>query len=86
MKRLSFSMSRDSLQSTRFFISNTFISNARLKLATNQANGIKQIKQLLTNFCYLKIIHILHSHYHPKTVRHTLKNTQKNMYVCIHEL
>ena len=41
---------------TPFFISNTFRSNARLKLA--------KIKQILSNiprlnFCYLKIIHIL---------------------------
>ena len=48
---------------TRFFINNTFISNARLKL--------KKIKQILSgtlrlNFCYLKIIHTLHVRYHPK--------------------
>ena len=45
-----------------FFISNTFISNASLKLA---------IKQLLSNtlrlnFCYLKVILIFHPRYHPK--------------------
>ena len=47
-----------------FYISNTFISNARLKLA--------KIKQMPSNilrlkFCYLKIILIRHPRYHPKT-------------------
>ena len=41
---------------------------------------------LRLNFCYLKIIHILYPHYHPKITQHTLKNKQKNMYVCIHEI
>ena len=69
---------------THFFISNTFISNASVKLA-------KKIKQMLSsnlmlNFCYLKFIHILHPHYHPKILEHILKNKQKNMYVCLHEI
>ena len=34
-----------------FFISSTFISNAKLKLAKNQAKA-----KLLMNFCYLKIV------------------------------
>ena len=38
------------------------------------------------NFCYLKIIHILHLNYHPKTIAHILKNKQKNIRVCIHEI
>ena len=38
------------------------------------------------NFYYLKIIHILHPHYHPKITEHPLKNEQNNMYVCIHEI
>ena len=29
---------------------------------------------LRLNFCYLKIIHILHTLYHPKTMGHILKN------------
>ena len=41
---------------------------------------------LRLNFCYLKIIHILYPHYHPKITQHTLKNKQKNMYVCIHDI
>ena len=64
------------------FISNTFISNARLKLAKNQSNVVKQ----RLNFCFLKIIHILHPRYHPKIMGHILKNKQKNKCVCIHEL
>ena len=49
---------------------------------------IKQIlsKTLRLNFYYLKIIHILHPHSHAKKIRHTLKNKQKNMYACIHEI
>ena len=34
--------------------------------------------------CYLKVNHILHPHYHPKIIGHTLKNTQKNKRVCVH--
>ena len=36
------------------------------------------------NFCYLKIIHILHSRYHPKMIGHNLKNNKKSICVCIH--
>ena len=57
------------------FISNTFISIARLKLE-------KKIKQRLSNTlrlnsCYLKIIQFLYSCYHPKLIRDILKNLQK---------
>ena len=38
------------------------------------------------NFYYLKIIHILHSLYHPKIIGHILKIKQKNKCVCIHEI
>ena len=40
----------------------------------------------MLNFSFLKIIRVLHPRYHPKIIRHTLKNKQKNMYVCIHEI
>ena len=65
------------------FISNTFISNARLKLA-------KKVKQVLDNtlrlkFWYLKILGILFPRYHPKIIEHILKNSQMNKYVCTHE-
>ena len=58
-----------------FFISNTFISKARLKLA-------KKITQMLCNtlrleFCYLKIIYVLHPPHHPNILGHILKNEQK---------
>ena len=44
---------------------------------------------LRPNFCYLKIIHILHPRYHPKIIGHIphiLKNKQKNKRVCIYEI
>ena len=41
---------------------------------------------LRLNFCYLKILHIIHPHYHLKVIGHTLKNKQKNKCVCIHEI
>ena len=54
-----------------FFISNTFISNAKLKLA-------KKVKQILSNtlklnFWYLEVIGILHPRYHPKIKGHTMR-------------
>ena len=66
-----------------FFINNTFISNARLKLAK-----IKQMlsKNLRLNFSYLKIIHILHPRYHPKIIGQILKSKPRNKCVCIHEI
>ena len=53
-----------------------------------QAKIWQKIKQMLgntlrLNFCYLKIIHILHSRYRPKIIGHILKNKQKNKCVCI---
>ena len=50
---------------------------------------------LRQNFSYLKVVHILHSRYHPKIIVHILKNKQivhilknkqKNKYICIHEI
>ena len=38
------------------------------------------------NFCYLKIIHILHPRYHPKMAGHILKNKQKNKCVYTHTI
>ena len=38
------------------------------------------------NFSYLKIIHILHPHYHPKVLGHILKNKQKSPVVFTHEI
>ena len=51
----------------------------------------QKIKQTLSNtlrlnFSYLKIIRILHPHYHPKIIGHILKNKEKNKFVCIHEI
>ena len=38
------------------------------------------------NFCYLKIIRILHQRYHAKAIGHILKNKQKSKCVCIHHI
>ena len=51
-------------------------------------NAWQKINQMLNNtvrrnFCHLKIIHILHTRYHPKKIGH-IKNKQKNKYVGIH--
>ena len=58
---------------TLFFISNTFISNARLKLAKNQVNAKETLK---LNFFNLKIIHILHSRYHPNILDYTINHNE----------
>ena len=60
-------------QNTHFFISNTFISNAQLKLA--------KIKQKLSNtlrinFHYLTIICFLHLRYHPEIIGDILITVQ----------
>ena len=52
-----------------FFISNTFISNARLKLAKDQENAKHTLR---LGFSYLKIMHILQPRYHPKIIRNVL--------------
>ena len=41
---------------------------------------------LRQNFCYLKIIHILHQRYYLRIIGHSLKNKQKNKCFCIHEI
>ena len=67
----------------RFLISNTFISNARWTLAKNQANAKQHPEAehvLFENF------HILHPHYHPNIIGHTLKNKQENKCVYIHTI
>ena len=51
--------------SIRFFISNTFINNTRLKLAKNQAKAKQHPEAellLIENF------HLLHPCYHPKLI------------------
>ena len=40
-------------------------------------------KTLSLNFCYLKIIHILHPHYRPKLIGYTLKTWQRSM-LCLY--
>ena len=41
---------------------------------------------LRLTFCYLKIIDISDPRYHPKLIRHILKNNQKNKCVSIYEI
>ena len=60
------------LQLTAFFISNTWTSDVRLKLAKNRANA-----KLKLNFSYFTTIHFLHPGYRPKIMRHFLKNKWK---------
>ena len=51
----------------------------------------QKIEQMLSNtlrlnFCYLKIIHILHPRYHPNIIGYIVKNKQRNNSVCNHEI
>ena len=55
---------------TLFFISNTFISNARLEMAKNQAKA-KQQPETKPLLCFL------HPCYHPNIIGDTLKNVVK---------
>ena len=68
---------------TRFFISNIFISNTRLKLSKrNQAIAKQHFK---TELFLFEIIPFLHSCYHPKTIGNILK-TVRNKCVCFSEI
>ena len=60
------------------FISNTSVSNSRVKLAK-----IKQVlsNTLRLNLHYFKIIHILHPRYHKKKIVHILKKSKRSMSV-----
>ena len=68
---------------TRFFMSKTSLSNAKLKLTKN-----KQMlsNNLRLNFYNFKIIHILDTRYHPKIIGYIQKNKQKNKCICIPEI
>ena len=65
---------------TRFFISNTFISNEIGKKTRNAKQHTE------TQLLLFEIIPILHPHYHSKIRGNMLKNKQKNKYVWIHEI
>ena len=43
-------------------------------------------KTLCMNFCYLKIIHILHPHYHPKIIEYILENPKRASVSVFHEI
>ena len=59
---------------TRFFISNTFISNAKLKLAKNQFESkSKNTKQ----HPEAERIHIFHQRHHPKIIEYIQKTRKK---------
>ena len=61
--------------SAHLFITNTFISNARLKLAKKQEKAKQHTgaELLLFETCFL------HPHYHPKIIRAILQNVQKRV-------
>ena len=66
---------------THFFISNIFVSNARLKLAKNQANAKQHLEAelwLFENYSHSS------STLSSKNSRTYSKNKQKNKCVCIH--
>ena len=69
------------LRVTRFLISNTFINTSKLKPAKNYANAKQHPPWHWTSAISKSFI--LHPHYHPKIIGQTLKNKQKNIYVCI---
>ena len=72
------------LENTRyFFISNTFISNTRLKLAKKQVNAKQHPEAEFLLFA--KYSHSS-STYCPKIKGHIQKNKQKNKCVCFHEI
>ena len=52
----------------------------------NSLNQTTSKQTLRLNFCYLKIIHILHPLYHPKIIGHILKNKEKNKCDFIHQI
>ena len=86
LKRLFLSFRRTNLRLHAFSKSNTFISNARLKLTKNQVNAKQHPEQhpeteLLLFENYLHFSFML-----SKKIGHTLKNKEKNKCVCIHEI
>ena len=77
------SMSEHFFENTRFFYRQHFYKERQAEIG-------KKVKKMLSNtmrlnFCYLKIIHILHLPYHRKIIGH-IKNKQKNKFLCIHEI
>ena len=67
-----------------FFISQNFYKQCQAEIGKkNQANAKQQSE---AEFLLYEIIHIFHSRYHPKIMKHMLKNKQKNKCVCIHEI
>ena len=65
------------------FLANTFISNAKMKLAKNKTNAEHTLR---LNCSQLIIIQILHPRYHPEIINHILKTKQKTKRVFIHEI
>ena len=61
---------------THFFISITFIIKIRIKLAKSQAKS-KQHHE--AEFCYLKILLLVHSFYDSKLIRDIPSDAQKTI-------
>ena len=57
------------------FISKTFIGWNWQKIKQMLSNTLR------LNFCYLKIIHILHPRYHPKIMGHRSKRTSVSVFI-----
>ena len=68
-----------------FFISNTFLSNTKLKLEKNQANTKQHFETMSWGWTFTNI-HILHSFYHPKIIGDIVKTKKKKKCVCIHQI
>ena len=61
----------DTIRLHAFFYKHHFYKQRRTEIAKKSSNTLRQ------NFGYLKIIHFLHSRYHAKIIRHTLKISKR---------
>ena len=72
---------------TRFFYKQHFYKQHQAEIGKTIKkilHNILMLHNILSlNFCYLKIIHIIHPLYNRKIIGHILKNKQKNECVCI---
>ena len=71
-----------------FYIRNTFISNAKLKLAKNKGNTMRHSEaELLLFENYSHSFSTLSSNNNETSIMgHILKNKQKNKCVCVHNI
>ena len=69
---------------TRFFCKQHLHKQHQAEIGKKSSKMVSITLRL--NIGFLKMIHILHPHYHPKIIGHTLKNKQKNKCVFIDEI